>query len=75
MSINQVFQAQSVFQAALLAKPNVVGVAIGNKNQSGEPSVVVLVSHDLHPAIGDPRSWWAVDRWEACTRQGRRTRW
>lgn len=44
MSINQVFQAQALFQEALLSKPNVVGVAVGNKNESGEPSVVVLVS-------------------------------
>jgi hypothetical protein len=44
MSINQVFQAQAVFQEALLARPNVVGVAVGNKNQVGEPAVVVLVS-------------------------------
>lgn len=44
MSINQVFQAQALFQEALLAKPNVVGVAVGNKNLAGEPSVVVLVS-------------------------------
>jgi hypothetical protein len=44
MSINQVFQAQAIFQEALLAKPNVVGVAVGRKNLTGEPSVVVLVS-------------------------------
>lgn len=44
MSINQVFQAQALFQESLLAKPNVVGVAVGNKNLVGEPSVVVLVS-------------------------------
>lgn len=47
MSINQVFQAQQLFQESLLAKPNVVGVAVGLKNQVGEPSVVVLVEQKL----------------------------
>jgi hypothetical protein len=47
MSINQVFQAQQLFQESLLAKPNVVGVAVGLKNQVGEPSVVVLVQQKL----------------------------
>lgn len=43
MSINQVFQAQAIFQESLLARPGVVGVAVGYKNNVGEPSVVVLV--------------------------------
>lgn len=47
MSINQVFQAQAVFQEALMARPGVVGVATGLKNQAGEPSVVVLVERKL----------------------------
>lgn len=47
MSINQVFQAQAIFQEALLARPGVVGVAAGLKNQAGEPSVVVLVERKL----------------------------
>jgi hypothetical protein len=47
MSINQVFQAQQLFQESLLAKPNVVGVAVGLKNLVGEPSVVVLVEQKL----------------------------
>jgi hypothetical protein len=48
MSINQVFQAQASFQRSLLAKENVVGVAVGFKEdkaaESGELSVVVLVA-------------------------------
>ncbi len=47
MSINQVFQAQAIFQEALLARPGVVGVATGFKNETGEPSVVVLVERKL----------------------------
>lgn len=43
MSIELVFQAQAAFQAQLLAKPNVVGVAVGRKNGVGELSVVTLV--------------------------------
>lgn len=45
--MNEVFQAQRVFQNSLLAKPNVVGVGVGLKNLSGEPSVVVLVEQKL----------------------------
>jgi hypothetical protein len=48
MSINQVFQAQAAFQRSLLAKENVVGVAVGFKEDkaapAGELSVVVLVA-------------------------------
>ncbi len=48
MSINQVFQAQAAFQRSLLAKENVVGVAVGFKEdkaaEAGELSVVVLVA-------------------------------
>ncbi|MBZ0276878.1 MAG: S1 family peptidase [Anaerolineae bacterium] len=36
MSINQVFEAQRRFQQSLLAKPNVVGVAVGFKESKGE---------------------------------------
>lgn len=43
MSIEQVFQAQAAFQEDLLAKPNVIGVAVGRKNLVGELSVVTLV--------------------------------
>jgi hypothetical protein len=47
MSINQVFQAQAAFQRSLLAKENVVGVAVGFKEDkaapTGELAVVVLV--------------------------------
>jgi hypothetical protein len=47
MSVNQVLQAQEAFQRSLLAKENVVGVAVGFKEDkeatSGELSVVVLV--------------------------------
>lgn len=43
MSVEQVFQAQAAFQEDLLAKPNVVGVAVGRKNLVGELSVVTLV--------------------------------
>jgi hypothetical protein len=45
--MNDVYQAQRVFQNSLLAKPNVVGVGVGLKNQSGEPSVVILVQQKL----------------------------
>ncbi len=44
MSINQIFQAQAVFQDSLLNKPNVCGVAVGNKNLVGEECLVVLVN-------------------------------
>ncbi len=47
MSINQVFQAQAQFQESLLAKPNVVGVAVGRKNQTGDLAVVTLVEQKL----------------------------
>jgi len=47
MSINEVFRAQARFQESLLAKPNVVGVAVGRKNQSGELAVVTLVEQKL----------------------------
>lgn len=47
MSINQVFQAQALFQEALLNRPGVVGVATGLKNSVGEPAVVVLVERKL----------------------------
>lgn len=47
MSINQVFQAQARFQDALLAKPNVVGVAVGRKNETGDLAVVTLVEQKL----------------------------
>lgn len=42
-----VFQAQAVHEDDLLSKPNVVGVAVGNKNQVGEPAVVVLVEQKV----------------------------
>jgi hypothetical protein len=41
--MEQVFQAQAAHQDELLAKPNVVGVAVGRKNLTGELSVVTLV--------------------------------
>ncbi len=47
MSMNEAFQAQRVFQESLLAKPNVIGVAIGLKNSVGDPSVVVLVERKV----------------------------
>ncbi len=47
MALNDVFQAQRVFQNSLLAKPNVVGVAVGLKNSVGEPSVCVLVERKV----------------------------
>jgi hypothetical protein len=47
MSINEVFRAQARFQESLLAKPNVVGVAVGRKNQSGELAIVTLVEQKL----------------------------
>jgi hypothetical protein len=47
MSINEVFRAQARFQESLLAKPNVVGVAVGRKNQSGELALVTLVEQKL----------------------------
>jgi hypothetical protein len=47
MSINEVIQAQQVYQNDLLVKPNVVGVAVGPKNSVGELSVVVLVQQKL----------------------------
>lgn len=43
MAMEQVFQAQAAHQDELLAKPNVVGVAVGRKNLTGELSVVTLV--------------------------------
>ncbi|MCC6894702.1 MAG: hypothetical protein IT321_17920 [Anaerolineae bacterium] len=47
MALNEVFQAQRIFQNSLLAKPNVVGVAVGLKNSVGDPSVVVLVERKV----------------------------
>ncbi len=47
MAINDVLQAQRIFMDSLLAKPNVVGVAIGLKNSVGEPAVVVLVERKV----------------------------
>ncbi|MBZ0286629.1 MAG: S1 family peptidase [Anaerolineae bacterium] len=47
MSINEVFRAQAQFQESLLAKPNVVGVAVGRKNETGELAVVTLVEQKL----------------------------
>jgi hypothetical protein len=47
MSINEVFRAQAQFQESLLAKPNVVGVAVGRKNSTGELAVVTLVEQKL----------------------------
>lgn len=47
MALNDVFQAQRVFQNSLLAKPNVVGVAVGLKNSVGDPSVCVLVERKV----------------------------
>ncbi len=47
MAINDVLQAQRMFMDSLLAKPNVVGVAVGLKNGVGEPSVVVLVQRKV----------------------------
>jgi hypothetical protein len=47
MSVNEVFQAQAQFQEALLAKPNVVGVAVGRKNETGELALVTLVEQKL----------------------------
>ncbi|MBA3868274.1 MAG: hypothetical protein H0X30_03900 [Anaerolineae bacterium] len=39
-----------MFMDSLLAKPNVVGVAVGLKNSVGEPSVVVLVQRKVPTA-------------------------
>ncbi len=50
MAINDVLQAQRMFMDSLLAKPNVVGVAVGLKNSVGEPSVVVLVQRKVPTA-------------------------
>ena len=50
MAITDVLQAQRMFMDSLLAKPNVVGVAVGLKNSVGEPSVVVLVQRKLPAA-------------------------
>jgi hypothetical protein len=47
MSINQVFQAQAQFQESLMAKPNVVGVAVGRKNETGDLAVVTLVEQKV----------------------------
>ncbi len=47
MAINDVLQAQRLFMDSLLAKPNVVGVAVGLKNGVGEPAVVVLVERKV----------------------------
>ena len=47
MSINEVFRAQAQFQESLLAKPNVVGVAVGRKNATGELALVTLVEQKL----------------------------
>lgn len=47
MAMNEVYQAQRLFQDSLLVKPNVVGVAVGLKNGVGEPSVVVLVEQKV----------------------------
>jgi hypothetical protein len=47
MSINEVFRAQAQFQESLLAKPNVVGVAVGRKNSTGELALVTLVEQKL----------------------------
>ncbi len=47
MSINDVIQAQTVYQDALLEKANVVGVAVGRKNETGELSLVTLVEQKL----------------------------
>jgi hypothetical protein len=47
MSINQVFQAQAQFQETLMNKPNVVGVAVGRKNETGDLAVVTLVEQKL----------------------------
>ncbi len=50
MAINDVLQAQRMFMDSLLAKPNVVGVAVGLKNSVGEPSVVVFVQRKVPTA-------------------------
>ncbi|MBI1281636.1 MAG: hypothetical protein GC179_26155 [Anaerolineaceae bacterium] len=50
MAINDVLQAQRLFMDSLLAKPNVVGVAVGLKNSVGEPAVVVLVERKVPAA-------------------------
>lgn len=47
MAMNEVYQAQRLFQDSLLVKPNVVGVAVGLKNGVGDPSVVVLVEQKV----------------------------
>lgn len=47
MAISDVLQAQRLFQESLMAKPNVVGVAVGLKNSVGDPSVVVLVERKV----------------------------
>jgi hypothetical protein len=51
MSAQDVFQAQAVAEGELLAKPNVVGVAVGYKEDktatAGELSVVVLVERKV----------------------------
>ena len=51
MSTEQVFQAQAAVQNELLNRANVVGVAVGNKEDKtapeGERAVVVLVERKL----------------------------
>ncbi|HLV35475.1 MAG TPA: hypothetical protein VKY59_10195 [Spirillospora sp.] len=51
MSTEQVFQAMAAVKDDLLARANVVGVAVGNKGDKtvpeGEPAVVVLVERKL----------------------------
>jgi hypothetical protein len=55
--LNEVKQAKTIHKAAILAKPNVVGVGIGYKNaadqKTSELSVIALVREKI-PAAGLP---------------------
>jgi hypothetical protein len=47
MSISDVIQAQALHQETLLARSNVVGVAVGRKNLTGDLALVTLVQQKM----------------------------
>lgn len=47
MPTDQAIQAQLRHESSLLLKANVVGVAVGHKNETGDPAVVVLVEEKM----------------------------
>jgi len=47
ISQQEAIQAQAAFENTLLERPNVVGVAVGRKNLTGDLSVVTLVQQKL----------------------------